>query len=488
MSEISASSGESADTLSLFGAEAELAQLAASGGHDEAATLRLFRRLRGPVEALRGGDGAALRDHLVMVHAPLVEHCARGFGASGEPLDDLVQEGYVGLIKAVDRFDPEKGIKFSTYACHLIAGEIRHYLRDLGCLIHEPGWHFELRQKISRAADALSQTTGKNATPEEIASHLGVKVESVREVLLRSQTLRVDSLEAANEGEENEGRLSILERHEDRKGGERRGDESRIDDKMFLESALPQLKALERQALTLFFFEELSKTEIARRMDLSVNYVSYLVKRGTENLRLLLETPQSATGLALTPSPQAQQSARAAYLLELARGGAQRDARRTFKPRARVKALSRPGVATLTQFAGWIDEEAARTARYGGHFSVLWCQLPNWANATQKLAAADKKATLALAAALVRRQCRAVDKVAAFESADPAGLHFLVLLPSTNARGQSLAHRLISGFVQLQTPPLEGALEAKIAYATFPDAGQSTDELFGALGRELASE
>ena len=95
-------------------------------------------------QQLRG----ALRDHLVLVHASLVDYCARGFLASGEPVEDLVQEGYIGLVKAVDRYDPDKGIKFSTYACHLISGEIRHYLRDLGRLIHEPGWHSELRQRI----------------------------------------------------------------------------------------------------------------------------------------------------------------------------------------------------------------------------------------------------------------------------------------------------------------------------------------------------
>ena len=84
----------------LFASEMEIAQLAERGGHDEETVLRLFRRLRGSKEGVRGGDPTSLRDHLVMVHAPLVEHCARGFLASGEPLDDLIQEGYVGLIKA----------------------------------------------------------------------------------------------------------------------------------------------------------------------------------------------------------------------------------------------------------------------------------------------------------------------------------------------------------------------------------------------------
>ncbi len=468
-----------------LGDEAELSGVSARGGHTEADTLRLFRRLRGPQDALRGGDQTALRDHLVMTHASLVEHCARGFLASGEPLEDLVQEGYVGLIKAVDRFDPEKGIKFSTYSCHLIAGEIRHYLRDLGRLIHEPGWHFELRQKIARAGEAISQRLDRPATPEEIAAHLSVKIETVREVLSRSQTLHVDSLDAKNESEEGEG-LSILDRHEAQKGGERRGEEGRIDDQMFLESALPQLKDLEQQAVTLFFLEELSKTEIARQMEISVNYVSYLVKRGTENLRRILETSQPTVAGHAAVAEVSQQQARATYLLELAKGEAQTDARRTFRPKTRVPALTKPGVASLAQFAGWIDEEASRAGRYGGEFSVLWCQIENWIELAKPLSTSDKKAATAAAAALVRRQCREVDKVAAMQSADPAGLHFLVLLPATGAPGASLGRRLLSQFATPQIPLIEADLRVNVAYATFPNDGKSTDELFSVLGKRLS--
>ncbi len=466
------------------GDESELANLAERGGHDEAATLKLFRRLRGSQEALRGGDQTALRDHLVMTHAPLVEHCARGFLASGEPLEDLIQEGYVGLIKAVDRFDPEKGIKFSTYSCHLIAGEIRHYLRDLGRLIHEPGWHFELRQKIARAGETLSSQLGRAPSPEEIAAHLSIKIETVREVLQRSQTLHVDSLDAKTEGEEGDG-LSILDRHEAQKGGERRGEEARIDDQMFLETALPQLKELEQQAVTLFFFEELSKTEIARRMEISVNYVTYLVKRGTENLRRILEATQPVSAGHAAQSALSQSTARAAYLLELARGASQTDERRTFKPKTRVPALSKPGVASLSQFAGWMDDETVRATRYGGEFSTLWCQISNWAAIVQGLSAGEKKIAAAAAAALVRRECREADKVAAMQSADPPGLHFLVLLPATGTVGENLGQRLLSGFETLEIPLVSDKIEVKTAFATFPGDGKSTDELFGALGKKL---
>jgi RNA polymerase sigma-B factor len=470
-----------------LGSQTEIDLSAARGGHDEETVLTLFRRLRAGSTSVRGGDTIALRDHLVMVHAPLVEHCARNYLASGEPMDDLIQEGYVGLIKAVDRFDPNKGIKFSTYSCHLISGEIRHYLRDLGRLIHEPGWHFELRQRVAKASEHITQQTGRPATPEEIASHLNAKVETVRDVLSRSQTLHVESLEAKNERDEGEGRLTVLERYEVEQGGARRGDEARIEDQLFLDYALPQLKELEQQAITLFFFQELSKTEIARQLGISVNYVSYLIKRGTEGLKRLLETGDVVPNGHSIASGYSQQQARAAYLLELAKGTGSGNNRRNFSPNARVPALARPTVSGLAQFAGWLDEEVNRVGRYGGQFSVLWFQIRNWNSITQELPVAERKVAAAAAAALVRRKCRGVDKVAAMQSADPAGLHFLVLLPATGSPGRSLGDRLAQTF--LGKPDIPGVMapfHTRMAYSICPDDARSTDEIFTLLGTKLA--
>ena len=473
-----------------LGSQAEIAATAQRGGHDEDTVITLFRRLRGDAAKLRGGDSASLRDHLVMVHAPLVEHCARNFLASGEPLDDLIQEGYVGLIKAVDRFDPGKGNKFSTYACHLIAGEIRHYLRDLGRLIHEPGWHFELRQRILKASDQLIQQTGRAPSPDEIASHLGAKPETVREVMGRIQTLHVESLEAKDEKDESEGRLSVLERHEVEQGGARRGDEGRVEDAMFLDFALPQLKEMERRAVRLFFFDELSKSEIAKQLGISVNYVTYLLKRGTDGLRALLEPEaEMVSGSNQLDSSFAQQKARAAYLLQLAKGADKSDPRRTFVPRERIPALSRPGVSNLAQFAAWVDDEVSRVSRYGGQFSVLWFQIRNWNSLVEEMSAAERKAASAAAAAIVRRKCRGVDKVAAMQTGEPIGLHFLVLLPATGAPGQSLGKRLLQAFAEKpEIPGIEAPFHCRTAYGTCPEDARYTDDLFAFLGEKLAEE
>ncbi|PJB68854.1 MAG: hypothetical protein CO095_10655, partial [Armatimonadetes bacterium CG_4_9_14_3_um_filter_58_7] len=124
----------------------------------------------------------ALRDELVLEHLTLVEKLSRRYANLGEPLEDLVQEGYIGLIKAVDQFNPKMSVKFTTYATHVVSGEIRHYLRDLGRLIKEPAWLVELRFRVNRSADELSQRLGRSPTAEEIAEELGIPEEDVAEV------------------------------------------------------------------------------------------------------------------------------------------------------------------------------------------------------------------------------------------------------------------------------------------------------------------
>ena len=99
----------------------------------------------------------------------LVESIARRFVHTGEPFEDLVQEGFLGLLSALENYDPSKKVKFSTYATHFVAGAIRHFLRDRGKIIKEPAWLHELYTKISRASDSLTQRLGRPATSAEIA-------------------------------------------------------------------------------------------------------------------------------------------------------------------------------------------------------------------------------------------------------------------------------------------------------------------------------
>src|SRR6185295_17339391 len=125
----------------------------------------------------------AAAEELVRLHLPLVEHFARRFLNRGEPFDDLLQVGTIGLIKAIDRFDTERGVEFSTYATPTIVGEIKRHFRDRGWAIRVPRRLQELRLSITSATAELTQENGRSPTVSELAEHLGVNDEDVIEGL-----------------------------------------------------------------------------------------------------------------------------------------------------------------------------------------------------------------------------------------------------------------------------------------------------------------
>ncbi len=125
----------------------------------------------------------ALRDRLISQHLYLVQTVARKFSGLGESHDDLLQEGAMGLINAVDLYDPERGVQFSTYATHLVEGQIRHYLRDKGKLIKQPAWVQELTTKIMKATEALTQELDREPTQAEIAARVGTTQQKIKEML-----------------------------------------------------------------------------------------------------------------------------------------------------------------------------------------------------------------------------------------------------------------------------------------------------------------
>ncbi|HET7351726.1 MAG TPA: sigma-70 family RNA polymerase sigma factor, partial [Marmoricola sp.] len=149
------------------------------------------------------------RDELVRLHLPLVDHCARRFVNRGEPLEDLVQVGTIGLIKSVDRFDTDRGVEFSTYATPTIIGEIKRYFRDKGWAIRVPRRLQELRMQIGTATAELTQDLGRSPTPGEIAQRLGVTLEEVLEGIESSNAYSTLSLDAGDNDEE--GGSSMLE-------------------------------------------------------------------------------------------------------------------------------------------------------------------------------------------------------------------------------------------------------------------------------------
>src|SRR5579875_1689518 len=143
----------------------------------------------------------ALRDKLVSSYLGLAEYLARRFADRGEPLDDLVQVASLGLVKAVDRFDPERGVEFSTYATHTIVGELKRHFRDKGWAIRAPRRMQELYLRLGKVVATLGQELGRSPTIAELAREVEVSEEEVLEALEAGQAYRFASLDAPGGGD-----------------------------------------------------------------------------------------------------------------------------------------------------------------------------------------------------------------------------------------------------------------------------------------------
>jgi RNA polymerase sigma-B factor len=222
------------------------------------------------------------RDGLVQLHLPLVEHCARRFRNRGEPFEDLVQVGTIGLLKSIDRFDPERGVEFSTYATPTVIGEIKRYFRDKGWAIRVPRRLQELRMQIAATTAELTQALGRSPTPRELAAAIGCSVEDVVEGIESGNAYSTLSLDAADESGD-EGGVSMLELM---------GlDDEELEHIEIRESIKPLLEALparEKRILLLRFFKNKTQAEIAAEIGVSQMHVSRLLGRTLDRLRASL--------------------------------------------------------------------------------------------------------------------------------------------------------------------------------------------------------
>ncbi|MBV9831978.1 MAG: RNA polymerase sigma factor SigF [Marmoricola sp.] len=240
-------------------------------------SLELFRELGDP--ATPDDRRTLCREELVQLHLPLVDHCARRFANRGEPLDDLVQVGTIGLIKSVDRFDTGRGVEFSTYATPTIIGEIKRYFRDKGWAIRVPRRLQELRMAISSVTGDLSQELGRSPTAQEIADKVGVSVEEVLEGLESANAYSTLSLDAGDNKDDGPG-SSMLETL----GME----DVALDHVEIRESIKPlieQLPQREKTILLLRFFRGMTQSQIAAEIGVSQMHVSRLLNRTLDQLR-----------------------------------------------------------------------------------------------------------------------------------------------------------------------------------------------------------
>ena len=243
---------------------------------DRARELELLEEMSG----LSEDDPArvAVRDELVTMNLPLVEHLARRFRDRGENHEDLVQVGTVGLIKAVDRFDTDRGVQFSTYATPTIVGEIKRHFRDRGWAIRVPRRLQEMRISLSRATSELSQQNGRSPTVAELAEHLGVTEEEVLEGLESAQAYATSSLDAGtSDSDESIGLGATIGDVDQALEG--------VDNRESLKPLLTALPERERQILFLRFFDNKTQSEIAEELNISQMHVSRLLTRTLAQLR-----------------------------------------------------------------------------------------------------------------------------------------------------------------------------------------------------------
>jgi RNA polymerase sigma-B factor len=239
-----------------------------------------------PVTAEPATTGQADRDQLILRHTGLVRAIGRRYAGRGIALDDIVQTGYIGLISAVDRFDPARGVPLEAYAARTIEGEIMHLFRDRGWAVRVPRGLQELSRRVSRISERMYQELGRRPTAAEIAQAGGHTEEEVLEALRARQAYIADSLaDSGRDGEDSAndaGRAARALRIED--GGlaiaEHRGD---------LERAMRRLPAREREIVRLRFGHDMTQSEIAERIGVSQMHVSRLLRSALAVLREELE-------------------------------------------------------------------------------------------------------------------------------------------------------------------------------------------------------
>lgn len=250
-----------------------------SGGRWTDAEREREHELIARMHSLPDGDPIreAARAELITLHLPLVQHLARRYRDRGEPYDDLVQVGTVGLIKAIDGFDPERGLELSTYATPTILGEIKRHFRDRTWAVRVPRRLQELQSQVTQRADELSISLQRSPTVRELAASLDVSEADVLDALEARQAYLAQSIEASAETDGPGSvvtSLGVLDARFDE-----------VDDREALRPLLEALPERERTILVMRFVEDMSQTQIGEELGISQMHVSRLLSRTLLQLR-----------------------------------------------------------------------------------------------------------------------------------------------------------------------------------------------------------
>lgn len=238
--------------------------------------LREYHRTRDP----------AIRDRLVELNSDLVRYIARRFVNRGEPLEDIEQVGFLGLIQAIERFDPDLENEFSTFATPTIMGEIRRYFRDRSWAVRVPRRLQENYLRVVRAREQLQNELGRPPSINEIAERVGLDPDDVLAALEVSPAQHTVSLDQPTIGLDPANPVDL---------GERLGQEDenleRVEMRALLEQAMAHLTPRERLIMILRFFDQLPQTEVAKRLGISQMHVSRLQRAALEHMRREFSEP-----------------------------------------------------------------------------------------------------------------------------------------------------------------------------------------------------
>ncbi len=223
------------------------------------------------------------RDTLIERFLPLAHRLARRYVASGEPYEDLVQIASLGLVKAVERFEPDRGYAFSTFAVPTIVGELKRYFRDASWAVHVDRGAKDRARQTAYAQQAITARTGRAPTVRELAQYLERSQEDVLEALQTIEAYDAISLDAPSQMGDGDSasRIETIGGCDDRL--------ALVDDATTLFAAAKHLPKRERQVLLLRFGEDLPQTEIARRIGVSQMHVSRLLRDALKRLRELTD-------------------------------------------------------------------------------------------------------------------------------------------------------------------------------------------------------
>ncbi|MET7639412.1 RNA polymerase sigma factor SigF [Streptomyces sp. NPDC005438] len=245
------------------------------GAEARALTQRLFEKLA----RLDRGTSAyeSVREQLIEANLPLVRYVAARFRSRMEPMEDVVQVGTIGLINAIDRFDPQRGVQFPTFAMPTIVGEIRRYFRDNVRTVHVPRRLHEMWVQVSGATEDLTTLHGRSPTTREIAERLNLGEEEVLACIEAGRAYRATSLEAAQERDDGPGLMDRLGYEDPELDG--------VEHRDLVRHLLVQLPEREQRILLLRYYRNLTQSQISAELGVSQMHVSRLLSRSFARLR-----------------------------------------------------------------------------------------------------------------------------------------------------------------------------------------------------------